>query len=147
MPCAWVPEIAKYLKQHWEVDSGLHLTLTSEWSLYRWLPVAGKPKVPGLVDAEGCLWRGVEQVATHATPDEIETEIRAQIDALQKQEKAIVTQEKNLVIANIKQQIRDFNITAAELGMDASRSSAGGKASRPAAAERVRVRISARHRR
>jgi len=65
------------------------------------------------------------------------SEIRAQIDALQKQEKAIVTQEKNLVIANIKQQIRDFNITAAELGMDASRSSAGGKASRPAAAERV----------
>ena len=65
------------------------------------------------------------------------SEIRAQIDALQKQEKAIVTQEKNLVIANIKKQIRDFNITAAELGMDASRSSAGGKASRPAAAERV----------
>jgi len=80
MPCPWVPEIAKYLKQHPDVDSGLHLTLTSEWSLYRWLPVAGKPKVPGLVDAEGCLWRGVEQVATHATPDEIETEIRAQID-------------------------------------------------------------------
>lgn len=80
MPCPWVPEIAKYLKQHPEVDSGLHLTLTSEWSLYRWLPVAGKPKVPGLVDAEGCLWRGVEQVATHATPDEIETEIRAQIE-------------------------------------------------------------------
>lgn len=80
MPCAWVPEIAKYLKQHPEVDSGLHLTHTSEWSLYRWLPVAGKPKVPGLVDAEGCLWRGVEQVATHASPDEIETEIRAQIE-------------------------------------------------------------------
>lgn len=80
MPCPWVPEIAKYLKQHPEVDSGLHLTLTSEWSLYRWLPVAGKPKVPGLVDGEGCLWRGVEQVATHATPDEIEIEIRAQIE-------------------------------------------------------------------
>ncbi len=80
MPCPWVPEIAKYLKQHPEVDSGLHLTLTSEWSLYRWLPVAGKPRVPGLVDAEGCLWRSVEQVATHATPDEIEIEIRAQIE-------------------------------------------------------------------
>lgn len=80
MPCAWVPEIAKYLKQHPEVDSGLHLTLTSEWSLYRWLPVAGKPKVPGLVDAEGCLWQSVEKTATHASPDEIETEIRAQLD-------------------------------------------------------------------
>jgi len=80
MPCPWVPEIAKYLKQHPDVDSGLHLTLTSEWSLYRWPPLAGKPKVPGLVDEEGCLWHGVQQVAAHASPDEIETEIRAQID-------------------------------------------------------------------
>ncbi len=80
MPCPWVPEIAKYLKQHPDVDSGLHLTLTSEWSLYRWPPLAGKPKVPGLVDVEGCLWPSVEQVATHATPDEIEAEIRAQVE-------------------------------------------------------------------
>jgi chitin disaccharide deacetylase len=80
MPCPWVPEIAKYLKQHPEVDSGLHLTLTSEWSLYRWPPLAGKPQVPGLVDEEGCLWQGVAQVAAHATPDEIEAEIRAQVE-------------------------------------------------------------------
>lgn len=80
MPCPWVPEIAKYLKQHPDVDSGLHLTLTSEWKLYRWPPLAGKPKVPGLVDEEGCLWHGVQQVAAHASPDEIETEIRAQVE-------------------------------------------------------------------
>jgi predicted glycoside hydrolase/deacetylase ChbG (UPF0249 family) len=80
MPCPWVPEIAKYLKQHPDVDSGLHLTLTSEWQLYRWPPLAGKPKVPGLVDEEGCLWHSVQQVATHATPDEIEAEIRAQVE-------------------------------------------------------------------
>jgi hypothetical protein len=80
MPCPWVPEIAKYLKQHPDVDSGLHLTLTSEWSLYRWPPLAGKPKVPGLVDEEGCLWQSVSLVAAHATPDEIEAEIRAQVD-------------------------------------------------------------------
>jgi predicted glycoside hydrolase/deacetylase ChbG (UPF0249 family) len=80
MPCPWVPEIAKYLKQHPDIDSGLHLTLTSEWSLYRWPPLAGKPKVPGLVDEEGCLWQNVMKVATHATADEIEAEIRAQVD-------------------------------------------------------------------
>jgi chitin disaccharide deacetylase len=80
MPCPWVPEIAKYLKLHPETDSGLHLTHTSEWDLYRWSPLAGKPKVTGLVDEKGCLWHGVEQVAAHATPDEIETEIRAQLD-------------------------------------------------------------------
>jgi predicted glycoside hydrolase/deacetylase ChbG (UPF0249 family) len=33
-----------------------------------------------LVDEEGCLWHTVEQVTAHATPDEIEREIRAQID-------------------------------------------------------------------
>jgi chitin disaccharide deacetylase len=62
------------------VDSGLHLTLTSEWQLYRWGPLAGKARTPGLVDSQGCLWRSVRDVASHATPDEIETEIRAQID-------------------------------------------------------------------
>ncbi|MEO6033751.1 MAG: polysaccharide deacetylase family protein [Verrucomicrobiota bacterium] len=80
MPCPWVPEIAKYLKLHPDVDSGIHLALTAEWNLYRWSPLAGKAKVPGLVDEEGCLWQSVEKVAAHATPDEIEAEIRAQVD-------------------------------------------------------------------
>ncbi len=80
MPCPWVPEIAHYLKGHPEVDSGLHLTLTSEWAPYRWGPVAGKSQVPGLVDPEGCLWRSVEGVVARGSADEIEREIRAQID-------------------------------------------------------------------
>ena len=84
MPCSWVPEIARYLKAHPEVDSGLHLSLTSEWQLYRWGPLAGKSQVPGLVDDEGCLWHGVEQVAAHATPGEIAREIRAQIERAEK---------------------------------------------------------------
>lgn len=80
MPCPWVPEIARYAKEHPEVDSGLHLTLTSEWELYRWGPVAGKLAVPSLVDPEGCLPRNVAAVVARATPDEVEKEIRAQID-------------------------------------------------------------------
>jgi hypothetical protein len=80
MPCPWVGEIAAYLKEHPNTDAGLHLAFTSEWGLYRWGPVAGKSAVPGLADEWGCLWHGVEQVVEHATPDEIETELRAQID-------------------------------------------------------------------
>ncbi len=80
MPCPWVPQIAHYLQDHPDVDSGLHLTLTSEWKLYRWGPVAGKARVPGLVDPEGCLWRDIPGVVAKATPAEIEIEIRAQID-------------------------------------------------------------------
>lgn len=80
MPCPWVPDIAAYLRAHPEVDSGLHLALTSEWAPYRWGPVAGKSQVPGLVDPEGCLWRNVAGVVAKASPDEIELEIRAQVD-------------------------------------------------------------------
>lgn len=78
MPCPWVPEIAAYLQDHPEADSGLHLTLTSEWKHYRWPPLAG-PTVPGLIDPQGCMWSSVAQVVTQATPDEIDREIRAQL--------------------------------------------------------------------
>ncbi len=80
MPCPWVPEIARYVREHPEVDAGLHLTLTSEWEPYRWGPVAGKSAVPGLTDPQGCLPRSVAAVVARAAPDEIEREIRAQID-------------------------------------------------------------------
>lgn len=82
MPCSWVPEMTAYLKRHPQVDAGVHLTLTSEWKNYRWGPVAGKTAVPGLVDSDGCLWRTVSDVGAHATPDEVEAEILAQIDKL-----------------------------------------------------------------
>jgi predicted glycoside hydrolase/deacetylase ChbG (UPF0249 family) len=80
MPCSWVPEMAQYLQAHPRADSGIHLTLTSEWKLYRWGPLAGKTQVPGLVDPQGCLWPSVAQVAQSASPDEVERELRAQIE-------------------------------------------------------------------
>jgi chitin disaccharide deacetylase len=80
MPCPWVPEMSHYLRTNSGIDSGLHLTLTSEWTRYRWGPLAGKPLVPGLVDGEGCLWPSVAEVAAHATADEVEREMRAQIE-------------------------------------------------------------------
>ncbi len=80
MPCPWVPQVAKYLREHPDVDAGIHLTLNAEWNDYRWGPVAGKLAVPGLVDEQGCLWPDVADVARHASADEFETEIRAQID-------------------------------------------------------------------
>jgi chitin disaccharide deacetylase len=30
MPCPWVPQIVRYIKENPETDAGLHLTLTSE---------------------------------------------------------------------------------------------------------------------
>ena len=84
MPCSWVPEWAQYLKEHPEIDNGIHLTMTSEWKRYRWAPVAGRNAVPGLVDSEGYMPHEVPDVMATATPDEIETEIRAQIALAEK---------------------------------------------------------------
>lgn len=80
MPCGWVPGFVHYLKENPDIDAGLHLTLTSEWKDYRWGPLAGKNQVKGLVDSEGAMWRGVADVVKNASPDEVEKEIRAQLD-------------------------------------------------------------------
>ncbi|MDQ6814739.1 MAG: polysaccharide deacetylase family protein [Bacteroidota bacterium] len=80
MPCAWVPGFVHFLQEHKNIDAGLHLTLTSEWKDYRWVPLAGKNQVPGLTDSEGCMWRSVADVVKHASADEVEKEIRAQVD-------------------------------------------------------------------
>lgn len=79
MPCPWVPGFLHYMKEHPQTDAGLHLTLTSEWKDYRWGPLVGKPAAPGLVDSEGALWRSVNDVVSHASADEVEAEIRAQL--------------------------------------------------------------------
>ena len=80
VPCPWFNEIADWYKQHPEYDMGLHLAMNSEWKWYRWGPVAGKKNVPGMVDKDGYLWRGVLETASHATAEEIEAEIRAQVE-------------------------------------------------------------------
>lgn len=84
MPCSWVLEWRDYVLAHPNVDNGLHLTLTSEWKHYRWRPVAGEPIVPGLIDRDGYIHRSVEETIQHATADEVEAEIRAQIALAEK---------------------------------------------------------------
>ncbi len=79
MPCAWVPQFFDYLKKKPETDAGVHLTFTSEWDAYRWSPVVGCKTAPGLCDEQGAFWHNVAQVVEHATADEVEMEIRAQL--------------------------------------------------------------------
>jgi predicted glycoside hydrolase/deacetylase ChbG (UPF0249 family) len=79
IPCPWLPEIAAYARTHPEADLGLHLTLTSEWSLYRWGPILPKERVPSLLDGNGYLYPTETEAAAHIDPKEAEAEIRAQI--------------------------------------------------------------------
>src|SRR6266700_3972061 len=79
VPCSWLPEIAAYARAHPEVDFGVHLTLTSEWNLYRWGHVLGKGRVPSLLDGSGYLYPLESEAAAHMDVREVEAEIRAQI--------------------------------------------------------------------
>jgi predicted glycoside hydrolase/deacetylase ChbG (UPF0249 family) len=78
MPTPWVPEIVRWIKNNPDHDAGLHLTLTSEWRDYRWPPLSGIGAT-GLIDGEGAMWATVEAVVEHASADEVEREIRAQL--------------------------------------------------------------------
>ena len=79
VPCPWFPEIAAYAKAHPDRDFGVHLTHTSEWTTYKWGPVANKSEVPGLVDPQGYLWPDIMNVYGHSTPEQAYIEARAQI--------------------------------------------------------------------
>ncbi len=80
VPCPWLTEVADYAKAHPDADLGLHLTLTSEWSTFRWGPVSPADKVPSLLDPSGYLWPETEPAVQHIKADEAEREIRAQVD-------------------------------------------------------------------
>lgn len=80
VPCPSAEEAIMWAVKNPNMDVGLHLTLTSEWKTYRWGTVEDPAKVPGLLDSDGKMWRSVEEVVMNATPQEVELEIRAQIE-------------------------------------------------------------------
>src|SRR5688572_20912525 len=79
VPCPWLSEIAAYARANPQADLGLHLTLTSEWTHYRWSPVSPKDRVSSLLDKDGYFRLTESEAAAHADPKQVEMEITAQI--------------------------------------------------------------------
>jgi predicted glycoside hydrolase/deacetylase ChbG (UPF0249 family) len=80
VPCPWFPEMAEFAREHPEYDYGLHLTYTSEWYTYKWGSVAPSDQVKSLLDEQGYFYATTEEAVEHAKPDEVEIELRAQIE-------------------------------------------------------------------
>ncbi len=79
VPCPWFAEAAQRARESPGLDLGVHLTLNSEWKLYRWGPVLGRGEVASLCAPDGAMWRTTHETAEHARPDEARAEMRAQI--------------------------------------------------------------------
>jgi predicted glycoside hydrolase/deacetylase ChbG (UPF0249 family) len=74
VPCPWAREAAA---RHRGEDVGVHLTLNSEWDLYRWGPLTHSPS---LLDGDGGFPRTVQEVWDHADLDEVRRECRTQVE-------------------------------------------------------------------
>lgn len=82
-PCGWAPKACEFAKSNPDLAIGVHLTLTSEWGGYRWSPV-NKNIRSTLCDDEGYMWHESVDVEKNADLDEVEAEIRAQIEKCKK---------------------------------------------------------------
>lgn len=78
--CPWFEEAAEFARSHQQADLGVHLTLTAEWDRYKWGPVLGRRAVPSLCNEGGYLRQTVDEVYRYDGLDEVERELRAQIE-------------------------------------------------------------------
>lgn len=79
VPCAWAPEAMAFAASRTDLDVGVHLVLTSEWTDYRWRPLAGAAST--LVDGAGYFPADVLAIEELATVDDVAAEIAAQLQA------------------------------------------------------------------
>jgi predicted glycoside hydrolase/deacetylase ChbG (UPF0249 family) len=78
VPGPWFLDAAKLLRENPELDVGVHLALTSEWNNYKWGPVT---QAESLVTEDRYFHTRSENVGElEIDPDELEAELRAQIE-------------------------------------------------------------------
>ncbi|MFT3670745.1 polysaccharide deacetylase family protein [Aestuariivirga sp.] len=81
VPCPWYLEMVDLAKANPDLNVGIHLTLNSEKTYYRWRPMSKASKASGLVDGDGFMWRNVPELRRNAHPNAVEEELRTQIEA------------------------------------------------------------------
>ena len=77
VPCAWAPEAMAFAASRTDLDVGVHLVLTSEWTDYRWRPLTGTGTT--LVDEAGYFPADVLAIEELASVDDVTVEIAAQL--------------------------------------------------------------------
>ncbi|MFB7250003.1 polysaccharide deacetylase family protein [Microbacterium sp. NPDC056234] len=77
VPCAWAPEALAFAANRIDLDVGVHLVLTSEWTRYRWRPLTGT--ATSLVDAAGFFPAEVRSVEENADAADVAAELSAQL--------------------------------------------------------------------
>jgi len=77
--CPGFEEFVSFARKHPKHDYGIHLSLNSEMEEIACAPVSPLQKVPSLVNSKGQLWKTQSQVVRSAKADEVERELRAQI--------------------------------------------------------------------
>lgn len=77
VPCSWSPEALTFAASRTDLDIGVHLVLTSEWTRYRWRPLTGT--ATSLVDAAGFFPTDVLSVEQSASDEDVAAELAAQL--------------------------------------------------------------------
>src|SRR5215217_995881 len=55
--CPWAPYAIQILQQNSDISFGVHLTLVSDFGIYRWGPIACRENVSSIVDESGFFFR------------------------------------------------------------------------------------------
>lgn len=115
VPGPWMPEAARLLAQHPDLDVGVHLALTSEWEGVKWRPLT---QAPSLVDEHGYFFPIVAprpgfpsgRSIREAGPSlpEVEREIRAQLDQAKRMIPRISYTWEHMGFGSVSPEVRDI---------------------------------------
>jgi predicted glycoside hydrolase/deacetylase ChbG (UPF0249 family) len=117
VPAPWTPEAVALLQQHPDLDAGVHLTITSEWSSIKWRPLTS---APSLGDARGyffpMVWPNDKLPPKSSLKEnapklaEIERELRAQIEFAKREIPQLTYTWNHMGFDSLAPEIRDLTV-------------------------------------